>query len=513
MSSEKQALAPAKVECGHYWRGLQVEPTPVGRKRMRRLLPLLALLPLLVVIVSCHKNVVVQPIGITVVPTGATLNVGMSTQFGVAVSGGTNNTVTWSVNGVAGGTNTCSTDFGCITVNGSTAPTISPTGATVQLTNYTSPATLPSNPAITITATSTDNTAISTSVTLTLLPPSVVTVTPGSTPSLAPGGQIPFTATVTPSPSQNVIWEVNGLPGGFQTVGLITNAGVYTAPTAPPPGGSVTITAVSIADTTQSGNATVGLTFGTASLQGPYAFTLKGKNAAGTFVRAGSFVANGSGALSGGIEDVTTSSGATSSNITFVGSYTMGADGRGTLIFGDGLSPSIFHVVMSSANQLQIISYDPTGTAAGQANLQSVAAFKTSSLLGTYLFDVSGLDGSGKPISEIGEFFADGQGGISTRRGRRQRQRNHLASGVQRLLHREQQRARHGCIRDVELPFLCRDQRRDEICGGGWFRSTGRGGASDAAGPAGRVFRDLAQRQFCVSDCRGECHGRHFHGG
>jgi hypothetical protein len=374
--------------------------------RTQRILPLLILLPALATLAACHSATTAATPTVTVVvaPANASLNLGMSTQFGAAVSGGTANTVTWTATA------------GTIQADGTVQPTLSPTGNTITLTNYTAPSTLPTNNQVTITATSVDDTTVTSSVTLTILPNAVVTVTPGTTVGLAAGKTIPFNATVAPAPSADVIWEVNGLPGGFQTVGTISNSGVYTAPPTPPPGANVTITAVSVADTTQSGSATVGLAFGNASLLGPYSFTLTGKNAAGTFVRAGSFVADGQGNVASGLEDVT-GSGSAPTTITFVGGYTLGADGRGTLQFNDGLAPAQFRLAMASHTQAQIISYDATGpatgTASGVANLQSTSAFKTTALLGTYLFDFTGLDSTGKAISEVGEFVANGQGGIS----------------------------------------------------------------------------------------------------
>jgi len=330
----------------------------------------------------------------------------MSTAFFAAVVGGTNDTVTWAVSGVDGGNST----VGTILVNGSGPPALDSFGNVVTRTAYTAPATVPSTNPVTITATSTDDNSVVASATLTILAAAQVTVSPQN-PSLGPGAQQVFTATVQPAPSSAVIWEVNGLPGGFATYGFISNTGVYTAPLSPSPGGSVTITAVSVADTTQSGSATVTLALGTASFQGPYAFTLKGQNAAGTFVRAGSFTADGHGGIVSGLEDVAGSAGVTT-GITFTGSYTLGADGRGTLHFNDGLAPSTFRVVMDSNTQAQIISFDTSGTASGQANLQNVAAFSPSALVGTYIFEFFGLDSIGKPISEVGQFVFDGQGNI-----------------------------------------------------------------------------------------------------
>ena len=44
------------------------------------------------------------------------------------------------------------------------------------------------------------------------------------------GATVQFTATVNGAPVTNEIWEVNGVVGGTQTVGTITQDGSYTAP-------------------------------------------------------------------------------------------------------------------------------------------------------------------------------------------------------------------------------------------------------------------------------------------
>jgi len=93
----------------------------------------------------------------------------------------------------------------------------------------------------------------------------------------------------------------------------------------------------------------------------------------------------------------------------------MGADGRGTLKFNDGPTSSNFDFVLVNGSQLQIIGFDTSGTAAGQANAQSPAAFTNNSLSalsGNYVFDFAGVDGS-NGLSQIGGFNADGAGNIT----------------------------------------------------------------------------------------------------
>ena len=81
----------------------------------------------------------------------------------------------------------------------------------------------------------------------------VVTISPTSV-TVAAGGQQQFTANVSNSLNLAVTWEVNGTSGGNATVGTISNAGLYIAPTAQ---ASVTISAVSQADVNQSASATL----------------------------------------------------------------------------------------------------------------------------------------------------------------------------------------------------------------------------------------------------------------
>jgi hypothetical protein len=82
-----------------------------------------------------------------------------------------------------------------------------------------------------------------------------VSVSP-TTANVAFGAQSQFTATVTGTSNTAVTWEVNGVAGGSSTDGMINSSGEYTAP-ATAPSSTVTVTAVSQADTSVSGSATV----------------------------------------------------------------------------------------------------------------------------------------------------------------------------------------------------------------------------------------------------------------
>ncbi len=66
-----------------------------------------------------------------------------------------------------------------------------------------------------------------------------------------------FIATVSGAQNTGVLWQVGGISGGNGVVGTITANGTYTAPSAPPTGGSVVVTAISIADNSKSGSAVI----------------------------------------------------------------------------------------------------------------------------------------------------------------------------------------------------------------------------------------------------------------
>lgn len=188
---------------------------------------------------------------VTVQPANASLFLGQAQQFQAIVSGTSNTSVTWSVNGVPGGNAT----FG----------TISNAGL------YEAPSVLPAIASVTVTATSVADSQASSSASVMLTDDISVTVAP-ATATVSTGGAQVFTATVTGSGSTNttVTWSVNGIAGGNATLGTIVANGnggaTYTAPGVIPSLATVTVMATSVADPTKAGSATVTITCGANSL-------------------------------------------------------------------------------------------------------------------------------------------------------------------------------------------------------------------------------------------------------
>lgn len=182
------------------------------------------------------------PPTVTVAVSPATTSVaagGASVTFGATISNATNSGVTWAVNGVGGGN--------------STIGTISSSG------QYLSPARVPSPATVTVTATSVADPADSGSATMTVMSTSSlsVAVSPVTAEVVVAVGTQAFVATVTNGATSSVTWQVNGVTGGNSTVGTISAGGVYSAPATIPAQSTVTITAVSVADTGKSSSASV----------------------------------------------------------------------------------------------------------------------------------------------------------------------------------------------------------------------------------------------------------------
>jgi hypothetical protein len=164
--------------------------------------------------------------------------------------------------------------------------------------------------------------------------------------------------------------------------------------------------------------------YSTGSLSGTYVFTTNGEvfNGANAMplARTGAFTADGMGNITGGVEDVN-SVGAFSGPfaISSTGSsYTVGADGRGTLtlnITANGTTNTLqFGITLTSTSGgLMIDETSPSATSTqastGSGNFlkQTSGPFTVASVAGAYVFDFSGLDGTGNPDSIVGAFTAN----------------------------------------------------------------------------------------------------------
>ena len=85
-----------------------------------------------------------------------------------------------------------------------------------------------------------------------------VSLTPSQV-TLQVGGTQQFAVTVGGTTNQNVTWYVDNIKGGNASVGTVDASGLYTAPLSLPSGETVSVSAVSVADTTKSASASISI--------------------------------------------------------------------------------------------------------------------------------------------------------------------------------------------------------------------------------------------------------------
>ncbi|MBZ5662228.1 MAG: hypothetical protein LAO08_17650 [Acidobacteriia bacterium] len=199
---------------------------------------------------------IIASLTVSVTPTSATLVLGGTQAFQAQVTGASDTTVTWDVNGVVGGNSLVGT-----ILNSQTDP---------NNTTYTAPVALPPGSTVTVRASSNANPNISAYA--------IVTLTTGISVTLAPpistrvsGQRQTFTARANFTSNQNFAWTVGGVPGGNTAVGQICATGSdpchpvtigggsidYLAPAGIPFPNPVSITATSQADGNTSSSASV----------------------------------------------------------------------------------------------------------------------------------------------------------------------------------------------------------------------------------------------------------------
>jgi hypothetical protein len=160
--------------------------------------------------------------------------------------------------------------------------------------------------------------------------------------------------------------------------------------------------------------------FTLSSLKGQYAFSMSGLDqSAAYFARTGSFIADGAGNISSGMEDVVDlSSTAPITQIpSLTGKYTVLANGRGTIALTDGSSPPMtWAMELQSSSQGFVAQTDGNVSSSGSFNLQTTTDFVPTALNGNYVFDFAGESLTGATptvVSTIGNITATGNGIIT----------------------------------------------------------------------------------------------------
>lgn len=177
-------------------------------------------------------------VSLSLSPQNPQVPVGGQLQFLATVTGTTNGVVIWSVTGA-----------GC---SGVACGVIDDQGF------YRAPAIAPAPSTVFVTVTSLADVTVSASSTVTISSPSTVSVSVSPIQVvLATSGQQQFSAHVSGSSNASVTWSVSGIGCVNGSCGSISSAGLYTAPSSVPTSPTITVTAVSVANPTKSGSASI----------------------------------------------------------------------------------------------------------------------------------------------------------------------------------------------------------------------------------------------------------------
>jgi hypothetical protein len=224
-------------------------PRPRRRDHSRlAALPSLALLSAPIWMIGCvgGPGITTPPpppppsITVTVTPASASVLLGNTQNFSAAVTNTTNTAVTWSVNGIPGG----SASTGTITSAGV----------------YTAPADLPSLTTVRVTATSQADSTKSGTAQLIITSDIAISLAPPNA-SVELGSVQPFHATITSAghPDTSIRWSLTG--ASCPTLcGTVDLSGNYTAPGILPSSVNASITAQSVADPSKQISAAILIT-------------------------------------------------------------------------------------------------------------------------------------------------------------------------------------------------------------------------------------------------------------
>lgn len=390
-------------------------------------------------VASSTITVTPPPVGVSVSPSSATIGAGGTQSFTATVTGDpANQGVTWSVAIQHclpfGGCHTSPCTTGC----GTFSPASTSSGAP---TTYAAPGKLAGRAFVV--ATSVTNTKDTGTASLTFLPISV-SVSPTS-PSVALNATQTFTATVTnDATNSGVTWSLTQLgvvcsPGCGTISPTNTASGgtvTYTAPATPAVLQAVTVSATSVEDPTTSGNAAVtlpssgglaacGAGSGNESLlKGQYAFLMQGFDKQGSGLAiAGSFTADGTGKVTGGVEDIVFG-GEYSLTFTAGSTYVMGPDHRGCLLLTDGSGRiSLFHFALGSINSsgvattgyiMELTASGDETRGVGVLRLQDATSFSAGQFKGNYAYGMVGAGTYTGRVAMAGTFSSDGVSAISS---------------------------------------------------------------------------------------------------
>jgi hypothetical protein len=164
----------------------------------------------------------------------------------------------------------------------------------------------------------------------------------------------------------------------------------------------------------------------TAALSGPYAFSFNGYNNGSPVFMAGSFISDGNGNITSGVLDSNSASGGPQQQVSVTGTYSIQANGLGTMTFLTSQGTLVFSVAISNkgitgtsrnGNLIQRDPANPASYGSGVIAVQNSLNFNLPSLHGNYALGYFGVDPSLKRFAGAGAYVMDTNGNLSNGAG------------------------------------------------------------------------------------------------
>jgi len=276
----------------------------------------------------------------------------------------------------------------------------------------------------------------------------VVNITNPFTVIDAAAAAVTVNATVSndASPTGGVNWALKaGSPltlctdaikcGTLIPIGSPSTSATYTPPTTQPTGPDDTPTIEATAADDPSKSASFMFTINApgaaacpvgreSTMSGSFAYLMKGFDANGAVAIAGSFRADGTGKITGGVEDINRAGTGPQTNLAIDpsgSSYTLGADARGCMAIATAAGQQTFRFSLAAFSngaptEGNIIEFDDqTGEGtrgSGIIRAQDASSFSNNKFASSYAFGLSGFGATGEHVALAGTLTSNGKGNI-----------------------------------------------------------------------------------------------------